>query len=379
MGAPADHPPPPPRDRPAGPPAWLDTAAGYSWRLLVVAAAAGAAALALAHLYLVVLPVVVAAVLATICVPPARRLEAMGLNRLAAASVVVIGGIAALAAVVAAVTPAFVRQARDLGPTVEAGVDRILVWLEEGPIGWDRDQVIGAISGIVTDEQFVSRAARLAGTVGEMLVGLVLTLVLLFFFVKDGPQLTGWVARHVAPRHRDTVAAVASRGWTSLGGFVRGTAIVALIDAVGIGLGLAVIGVPLVLPLMLAVFIGGFVPVVGAVVTGMLAVLVALAWGGLAPALAVLAVVVAVQQFESNVLQPVVMRRAVYLHPVVILSALTAGAVLGGIIGAFLAVPLTAVAAAVGNELRLRHQASAAGLTLSAAPIGGPKGTPAGS
>jgi putative heme transporter len=143
---------------------------------------------------------------------------------------------------------------------------------------------------------------------------------------------------------------------------VRGTAAIALIDAVGIGIGLAIVGVPLVLPISVLVFLGGFIPVIGAFITGLIAVLVALATAepgaALQNSLIVLAIVVGVQQFESNVLQPVIMRRAVSLHPVVVLSVLTAGAALIGILGAFLAVPIAAVIAAVGNELRLRSEAN---------------------
>jgi hypothetical protein len=153
---------------------------------------------------------------------------------------------------------------------------------------------------------------------------------------------------------------------------VRGTAAVALIDAVGIGIGLAIVGVPLVLPLSLLVFFGGFVPVVGAFVTGILAVLVALASNGLQSALIVTGIVIAVQQIESNVLQPTIMRRAVALHPVVTLTVLVAGTMLIGIIGAFLAVPVTAVIAAVANELRLRKESRRLGIEVGPQPLGGP-------
>jgi putative heme transporter len=146
---------------------------------------------------------------------------------------------------------------------------------------------------------------------------------------------------------------------------------VALIDAVGVGVGLAVLGVPLVLPLGFLVFLGGFIPVVGAFVTGMLAVLVAWASGGLGTALAVAVLVLVVQQVESNVLQPLIMRKAVALHPIVVLAGITAGAIIAGVIGAFLAVPLVAMLAAAGNELRLRHEARLAGAILGPTPLGG--------
>ena len=152
-------------------------------------------------------------------------------------------------------------------------------------------------------------------------------------------------------------AALAARAWTALSGYVRGTATIALIDALGIGLALLILGVPLVIPLTLLVFLGGFLPVIGASIAGLIAVLVALADGGVVTALLVLGAVVAVQQLEGHILQPVIMRRAVSLHPIVILVALATGSAMLGIVGAFLSVPAAAVLSAVGNELRLRSEA----------------------
>ncbi|MBP7994580.1 MAG: AI-2E family transporter, partial [Candidatus Microthrix sp.] len=153
-----------------------------------------------------------------------------------------------------------------------------------------------------------------------------------------------------------TATALGSRAWTALSGYVRGTATIALIDALGIGLALLVLGVPLVIPLTMLVFLGGFLPVIGATVAGLVAVLVALADGGPLTALLVLAAVIAVQQLEGHILQPVIMRRAVSLHPIVILVALATGSAMLGIVGAFLSVPAAAVISAVGNELRLRSE-----------------------
>ncbi|MEX0836218.1 MAG: AI-2E family transporter, partial [Nitriliruptor sp.] len=182
-------------------------------------------------------------------------------------------------------------------------------------------------------------------------------IVLLFFFVKDGESIVDWFIARTPDDHRNVVRAVGHRAWSALAGFVRGTATIALIDAIAIGIGLAIVGVPLVLPLALLVFLGAFIPVIGAFISGLVAVLVALASGGFVTALIVLAIVFGVQQVEGNVLQPTIMRRAVALHPVIVLTALTAGGVLAGIVGAFLAVPVAAVLSAVGNELRLRHEA----------------------
>jgi putative heme transporter len=343
-------------------PSWLATATAWMWRLLVLGIGGVALIYVLTRLYLVTLPVIIALILATLCVPPARWLERKGLPPALAAGVIVIGGTAALGGLIAALTPSFIEQVRELQPTVLAAVDTIFDWLE-GRFGWDRQEVLGLIGqGLETlgerSGQVASQVVSGAALAVQGIAAIALAVVLLFFFVKDGTQIVAWIIDRSPDEHEATVRAVGRRAWVALAGFVRGTAAIALIDAVGIGVGLAIVGVPLVLPISVLVFLGGFIPVIGAFVTGLIAVLVALAAGGFEQALIVFAIVLAVQQIESNVLQPVIMRRAVALHPIVILAALTAGAALIGIVGAFLAVPIAAVVAAVGNELRLRHEAT---------------------
>lgn len=360
---------------------WYDTAAQYAWRGLVLLAALTAAMYVATQIYLVTLPIILALILATLCVPPARRLERLGLPRMLSATIVVIGGIGGVIGGVIALIPPFVTQVQELVEAVSEGVDSVLTWLEEGPIGYDREQVLELIDqGLATLESSAGDIALSLGTfavaVAQGVTALILAVVLLFFFVKDGNQIVDWFIDRSPERHRNTVRACGARGWVALSGFVRGTALVALIDAVGIGIGLYIVDVPLVIPLAVLVFFGAFIPVIGAFVTGILAVLVALASNGPVTALIVAGIVLAVQQFESNVLQPTIMRRSVSLHPVVILGVLTAGAILIGIVGAFLAVPITAVIAAVGNELRLRRFAQDAGHLLGAAPIGGPRISP---
>ena len=351
---------------------WIDTSAQYAWRGLVIIAAIAAVIWSLAFLYLVTIPIILALVLCTFCVPAAQRLKDRGLPDAAAAGVVVVGGLFVLLGILAAMAPSFVRQAQDLRPTIEEGVDEFYDWLETGPIGLSRAEVDDFISNLSDGTgDLTDTATSVALAVGSGIAALLLTLVLTFFIAKDGPEIVEWTLRRCPDQHRDAVAAVGARSWRALGGFMRGTALVALIDAVGIGIGLFILDVPLVLPLAFLVFLGGFIPVVGALVTGLLAVLVAWAAGGFGTAIGVLLVVLLVQQIESNVLQPIIMRKAVSLHPVVVLAGITAGAIIAGIIGAFLAVPVVAMATAAGNELRLRHEARVAGLPLTAKPLGG--------
>jgi putative heme transporter len=343
-------------------PSWLATSTAWTWRLLVILVGATAILYVLTRLYLVTLPIIVAVILCTLLVPISRALERRRVHRMLAASISVFGGLAIVSGIVAALVPVFVQEIGELVETVQEGIEQILVFLDES-FGWGEEEVADLLDQGLTllqeqSGQLAQQALTGAAIAVQAVAAIVLALVLLFFFVKDGEQIVGWMIDRTPPIYRDTLRAVGNRGWTALAGFVRGTAAIALIDAIGIGIGLAILGVPAVLPIAVLVFLGGFVPVIGAFITGLLAVLVALADGGLQIALIALAIVVGVQQFESNVLQPVIMRRAVRLHPVVILSALTAGATLLGIIGAFLAVPVAAVAAAMANELRLRHEAN---------------------
>ncbi len=357
-------------------PPWLEASAQLVWRGLVVLAGVAVLTLLVTRLYLISLPVVIALVLATIAVPPARRLERRGVPRLVAAVIVVGGGGGALVGGLTLLVPAFARQVQQIGPKLLRALDRLVAWLEASPLGIDREELDGLLAdalggaGAISGE-LAARTGSIAVAVGEVLAAVVLAVVLLFFFVKDGEQLVGWFIARTPARYRDDVRAAGARGWGALAGYVRGTATIALIDAVGVGIGLLVVGVPLVLPLTTLVFLGGFVPVIGAFASGLLATLVALAAGGLSSALAVLAVVLVVQQVEGSVLQPLIMRRAVALHPVVILSVLTAGTVVVGVVGAFLAVPLAATVSAVGNELRLRGELRRVGTRPGPRPVGG--------
>jgi putative heme transporter len=341
-------------------PSWLATSTAWTWRILVLIVGFSAILYVMARLALVTIPVIVALILATLCVPPARALERRGIPRAGAAAIVVIGGLSAVLGLLAALTPAFVSQVQELQPTVVQAIDQLFAFLEAS-FGWDRDEVFALVQDATQQAQqaggeIAGQVATGVAAVVQGIAALALAIVLLFFFVKDGESITAWMIDRSPDDYEDMVRGVGRRAWAALAGFVRGTATIALIDAVGIGVGLAIVGVPLVLPLALLVFLGGFIPVIGAFVSGLIAVLVALASGGFTTALIVAGIVLVVQQVESNVLQPTIMRRAVSLHPVIVLSALTAGGVLGGIIGAFLAVPVAAVASAVGNELRLRHE-----------------------
>ncbi len=349
-------------------PLWLRRAAGWSWRGLVVALAIVATLWLLARLSVVVLPLIIALILATLCVPPATWLRERGVPQGLAAAIVVVGGLTVVIGALAALAPSFADQIAELRPTIEAGIDRLFEQLAE--FGLDQER-LNELLAQGRETLASSSSAIISGLAGGLasalsgLAGIALLLVLLFFFVKDADDLTDWMIARTPEHRRDMVTALGRRSWEALSGYVRGTAAIAAIDAIGVGVGLAIIGVPLALPLSVLVFLGAFLPVIGALLAGMVAVLVALADGGLGTGLAVLILIVAVQQVEGNVLQPMIMRRAVALHPIVVLTALAIGASLAGIVGAFLSLPVAAVLSAVGNELRLRSEAESAPATTS--------------
>jgi putative heme transporter len=338
----------------------LGRVALFSGRMLVIAAAVAALVLLLARLYLIVLPVMVALLLSTLLLPPARWLAAHRIPRALASLLMLLLLVLAVLTTLALLVPRIVREVSSASPNVQEGLGRILQWvtqtlpisrpqldsLLQGGLDYVQGNVGRITSGLLTGATFAA----------ETVAGVLLSLVLLFFFVKDGEVIARWVLERVSPERRETARAVGQRAWRTLSGYLRGIIIVALVDAVGIGLGLLLIGVPLALPLAILTFFGGFFPIIGATLAGLVAVVIALLSNGPVDALLTLGVVLAVQQLESNVLEPVVMGRAVPLHPVVVLLSITAGAVLYGIAGAFLAVPVAAVLSAAGNELRLRNE-----------------------
>jgi putative heme transporter len=337
----------------------LDRAAAIAWRLIVIGAAVVLFGMAFERLQVLFLAVIVALFLATLLIPPANWLEAKGVPRTAATWMLILGGLGALTALFWALAPTIADQFADLGPTLEEGRETIEDWLQEGPLGLSEselerytEQALDAIRG--SGEQVATGVMAGAVMAIEIVVGFLLMLVLTFFFVKDARKITDWALSHVREQHHDLARALGGRAWFAGGGYVRGTAIVALVDAIGIGVGLAILGVPLVLPLAILTFFGGFFPLVGATVAGGVAVLVALVDGGLTLALLTLGVVLIVQQTESNLLEPLVLSRAIKIHPIGVLGALTAGGLLGGIVGAFLAVPTAAVIVACSAELRAR-------------------------
>ena len=328
---------------------WLAT---WSLRLLLVAGAAYVLGFLVGRLWSVLLPIMLALLLASVLWPPTASLRRRGVPAALAALIVLLGSLGLLIGMFAVLAPSVAGQLGDIADQAIAGIGRIQSYITGPPLNLNDAQVNAAVQQITTRLQGSASALAssvLAGVsaVGSGLVTAALALVLAFFFIKDGPNFLPWLRGVVgerAGRHLDTVL---SRSWVTLGSFIQGQAAVGLIDAVLIGIGLVVLGVPLALPLAVLTFFGGFVPIIGAFVVGALAVLVALVTKSLTTALIVLAIIVAVQQIEGNILQPMLQGRSLRLHPGLVLVAVAAGSTLFGIAGAFLSVPVAAVGAVV--------------------------------
>ena len=345
----------PPLDRDPKHP--LRVLSDYSWRLLVVLAAGYVFIYLVVKLRLLILPVIAALFITAVLNPLVERLRDRGWKPVLATWVVLLGAIIVFAGLAVAVAYPTSREMDELGSSVREGSQQVLEWLGEGPLDLSQEEIDGYIedaSKTLRENQnsIVSGVVSGARLVAEAIAGLLLTLVLTFFFLKDGPIIAGWLERLVPRTNRDHAREIGRRSWATIGAYLRGTAVVAFVDAVLIGLLLMILGVPLVVPLALLTFIGGFFPLIGATLAGVVAALVALVTEGAFDALIVGAGILVIQQVEGDVLQPVIMGRAVRLHPVAILLALTAGAIIAGVIGAFLAVPIAAMASSAGNYLR---------------------------
>jgi predicted PurR-regulated permease PerM len=348
------------QQRQTGVPSWLWRSAAVSWRLLVVAAAVGVVGFLLVYLRLIVLPVIVALFLTTLLAPPANWLRARGWPPLGATWAVMLAAVLLIAGGTAALAPQIGPQFGTLRGQVATGLDDVQRWLREGPLHFSDAQLSSLLERARQEAQSNSTALTRGLLSGatlavEVLTGALLSIVLTFFFVKDGNRIGDWFARH-AGSHAEELRAIGRRAFDTLGAYLRGVATVGLIDGLFIGIGLAVVGVPLAVPLAFLVFLGAFFPIVGAFLSGLVAALVALVSEGLVAALVIVGITVAVQQLEGHVLAPVVLGRAVKLHPAVILLALAGGGVVGGIAGAALAVPAVAVVGSVGSYLRDRDE-----------------------
>jgi predicted PurR-regulated permease PerM len=326
----------------------LRVAAAWSWRTAIILVVAWAIAWALAQLSFLVIPVLVAALLAGLLSPVVGWLRRASIPLGLAVAITEIGFIAAVAGLLTLVGRQISIGFAQLWDEALAGLAEVQKWLAEGPLQVTSSQ----LEAYTNDAQrllqsnqgtLVSGVLSVGSSAGHFLTGALIALFVLVFFLLEGERIWRFLVGLLPRQARPAADGAGRRGWTSLVSYVRVQVLVAAVDAVGIGVGAAILGVPLALPLGILVFVASFIPVVGALVSGAVAVLLALVANGLVNAVIMLVIVVAVQQIESHVLQPLIMGRAVSLHPVAVILAVAAGSYIAGIPGALFAVPTLAV------------------------------------
>ena len=359
-------------------PRGLQVSAGWAWRLVALAAAAWVILQIVARTQLVIVAVVVALLLSALLQPLAAALSKRRVPPTLATVLVLLGGLTGIGLLVWLVVDQFRTGLGDLTSQLEAGIAEIRDWLVNGPLGLSQTQIDNAITSARESlsenrSTLTSGAVGAATTAGHVLTGLLLALFATFFFLKDGPRIWSWVVRLFPADARNRADGAGRRAWHTLISYVRATLAVALVDAVGIGIGAAVLGVPLALPLAVIVFLGSFVPIIGATLSGLIAVLVALVAKGPVTALILLGVVLLVQQLEGHVLQPLLLGRAVKVHPLAVVLAIATGVLVAGIIGALIAVPIVAVVNTVASYLS-REDRTLAPIEPASGSTAGPTG-----
>jgi predicted PurR-regulated permease PerM len=322
-------------------------AAAWSWRLLIILAAVVALLWVVKKLEIIIVPVLLALMISALLVPAVDWLDRQGLPRGAAVAVVLLGGFAILGGILTFVIIQFIYGLPDLTEQVTRSIDSTRRWLIEGPAHLRSEQIDNAGNAAIqalhnNQAKLTSGALSTAATITELVTAAVLVLFTLIFFLYGGRNIWQYVIKIFPVDVRDRVLEAGRAGYGSLIGYVRATFLVALTDAAGVGTGLAIMGVPLALPLASLVFLGAFIPLIGALISGLLAVVVALLAKGIVYALITLGLLVAVNQLEAHLLQPLVMGRAVSIHPLAVVLAISTGGVLAGIVGALLAVPTVA-------------------------------------
>jgi predicted PurR-regulated permease PerM len=342
-------------------PRWLEVFGGWGWRLVVGTAALAIVGLLLLKFIVVVVPVALALFLASPLEPLVSRLRARGLRPALAAFVVFMGFLLVIGSALVWIGSEVVDEMDAVGDRAEEGLDDIQEWasetfdLSEQELEDYQEQFIDSIRAAGESGGIAGSVLGQARTAVEVVGGFVLMLFTLFFILKDGRRMGAWIMDVTPERYREDAAEIGRRGRVVLRRFLVAVALTGLVDALLIGLALALIGVPLVLPLATLTFLGAFVPIIGAFVAGLLAALVALVTNGFTDALLVVIATVVVQQVEGNILQPFIFGPVVKIHELVTVLSVAAGLAVFGILGAFFAVPVVALGISIGNFYRTRE------------------------
>lgn len=351
--------------RPSGGPGRNATAAAIVWarwslRLLLIGAGLYALSWIARQMWALLLPLLLALLLSTILWPPVRWLRRR-LPPALAALIGVLGLLGAIVAVVILLIQVISSQAQGLADEFSAGLSSLRSWLAGPPLSLGRHPIGAVVDDAVVAMQHNTQAVAgtaltVIGQLASVVLDAVLALVLAFFMLKDGPRFLPWLHGWTGAGNGRHIEEVARRSWTALSHFIYSQAAVALADAILIGIGIWIIGVPFVLPIAILIFFGAFVPIVGAFATGTIATLVATVSGGIWAAVATLAVVIVVEQLEGNVMQPLIVGRTLHMYPAVVIAVVTLGGSLFGITGAFLAVPAVAVLTVILRYAREEFQ-----------------------
>jgi putative heme transporter len=339
-------------------PAWLRTSAGWSWRLIAVTAAVALVFWATVQVQLVFVAVFLGLVFASV-LNPVADFYAKVMPRPLATALAILSAFLVLGGLLTYVVASVAGQWEQLAGQFDTGIQQILEYLESGPFGLSVtvDQInewIDQGRQWLADnaDSLVSQAAQSAGSVAEGFAIFALAIFCTVFFVASGGKMWRWFLEQIPEQHRTRWQAAAGAGWYSFSGYARGTVIIAFVDGVLAFILLTILSVPLAAPLAVLVFIGAFIPLIGAPLAMIIAAVVALAANGIVTALIVTIGIALIGQLEGHVLQPLIMGKQVALHPLVIGIGVTAGTVLAGILGAIIAVPLMAVAWTVFSTLR---------------------------
>ncbi|HEY6799319.1 MAG TPA: AI-2E family transporter [Agromyces sp.] len=337
-----------PRDASESVPFGMRIAAAWSWRLLLVGGVLAVIIFLIIQLRLIVIPILVAVLLGALLVPFSQFLQRHRWPRWLAITVAMLSALAVVGGLLTLGISQIVRGSDELAAQSLVAWEDFRQWLLEGPFHVTEAQLNGFVDQAITSAQqdtgiLVSGALSLGSTLGHFLAGMLLTLFATLFILIDGRGIWRWIVSVFPRRARAAVDGAGIAGWATLQNFVKVQILVATIDAIGIGLGALILGLPLAIPIAILVFLGSFIPIVGAVVTGALAVFVALVYSGLWPAVIMLGIVLLVQQVEGHVLQPLIMGTAVKVHPLGVVVAVATGSFLAGIPGALFAVPVAAV------------------------------------
>ncbi|WP_445227933.1 AI-2E family transporter [Corynebacterium sp. H127] len=321
--------------------------AGWALRFVILAIAGFIAWKGLGKVWTGLLPILLAILVSTVLWPPVKWLRSKKWPPALAVTTVLLVSIGTIVGIFTAMAPSIGKQSKELVDKASEGLDKLETWLQGPPFNLNIDQITGFLNDIMAKAQeqasnIASGVAQGVSTASSVLVTLGVMLVLTFFFLKDGDRFLPWIRRTTGANAGWHLTEALTRTWNTLAGYIRAQAIVSLIDAIIIGAGLVILGVPLAFVLGVLTFFAGFIPIVGAVTAGALAVLVALVSNGTTTAIFVLILIIAVQQLEGNVLSPILQSKAMNLHPAIVLLSVTVGSSLFGIIGAFLAVPVAA-------------------------------------